>query len=122
MAGRLVHFEMPAQDDQRALGFYSSLFGWSFNSADMPGIAYHMTNAGGDPAGAVYRSESAERGPIVYFDTDDIDASVARVRELCGEAADKQPIPGIGWFSRCRDTEGNKFSLFQTDESVPMPA
>ena len=118
MAGRLVHFEMPAEDDVRGLNFYESLFGWTFNSANMPGITYHMTEAGGGPAGAIYPSESGERGPIVYFDTDEIDATVARIRELGGEAEDKLPIPGVGWFARCRDTEGNKFSLFQSDETV----
>ena len=40
---------------------------------------------------------------------------------LVREAEDKQPIPSIGWFARCRDTEGNEFSLFQADESVPAP-
>ena len=118
MAGRLVHFEMPAEDDVRGLNFYESLFGWTFNSANMPGITYHMTEAGGGLAGAIYPSESGERGPIVYFDTDEIDATVARIRELGGEAEDKLPIPGVGWFARCRDTEGNKFSLFQSDETV----
>ena len=119
MPGRLVHFELPAQDAERAKTFWSSLFGWSFDDAQMEGIEYHMTHAGGDPGGAVYPSESGERGPIVYFDTDDIDAAVARVRELGAEAEDKLPIPGVGWFARCRDTEGNAFSLFQGDESAP---
>ena len=43
------------------------------------------------------------------------------MRELGGKADDKQPIPGIGWFARCKDSEGNSFSLFQGDESVTMP-
>ena len=120
MPGRLVHFEVPAEDAQRAVGFYRQLFGWEFQSWDGP-IEYHMTQAGGDPGGAVYPSESGERGPIVYFDSDDIDATIMRVRELGGEADDKQPIPGVGWFSRCRDTEGNSFCLYQSDESVQAP-
>jgi uncharacterized protein len=118
MAGRLVHFEMPAQDAARAKDFYSSLFGWSFQSWDGP-VEYHMTEAGGEPGGAVYPSQAGEQGPIVYFDADDVDATVARVRELGGEAEDKQPIPGVGWYARCRDPEGNPFSLYNSDESVP---
>ena len=55
---------------------------------------------------------------IIYFDTDDIESSIARVRELGGSADDRQPIPGIGWFTHCKDTEGNAFSLFQSDESA----
>jgi predicted enzyme related to lactoylglutathione lyase len=43
------------------------------------------------------------------------------VRSAGGEAEDKQPIPGVGWFTRCKDTEGNPFGLFQSDESVTMP-
>jgi predicted enzyme related to lactoylglutathione lyase len=69
--------------------------------------------------GAVYPSEElAGKGLVVYHGTDDIDASVARVREHGGEAEDKSPIPHVGWFARCKDTEGNAFSLFQSDESA----
>lgn len=119
MAGQIVHFELPAEDAGRAKEFWSSLFGWTFTDAGMPGIEYAMTDAGGPPAGAVYPSEDmAARGPIVYFDTDDIAASVERTRELGGQAEDAAPIPGVGWFARCHDTEGNPFSLFQSDESA----
>ena len=27
-------------------------------------------------------------------------------------------FPHVGWFAHCSDTEGNTFSLFQSDESV----
>jgi predicted enzyme related to lactoylglutathione lyase len=121
MAGQLVHFEIPAQDTARAKGFYADLFGWKFESYEGP-MEYHMTQAGGDPGGGLYPAQSSEKGPIVYFDVDDMDAAVARVRELGGEAEDKHPIPSIGWFARCKDTEGNTFSLFKSDESAQAPA
>ena len=118
MTGKLVHFELPASDTGRAREFYGSLFDWSFQSWDGP-VEYHTTEAGGEPGGGIYPSQAGERGPIVYFDTDDIDAHVARVRELGGSAEDKAPIPGIGWYARCTDTEGNPFSLYQADDSAP---
>jgi predicted enzyme related to lactoylglutathione lyase len=118
MAGSIVHFELPAQDTARAKSFYESVFGWSFREAGDSPIEYHMTD-GVEPVGAIYPRQADERGPIVYLDTSDIDATLGRVRELGGETEEKQPIPGIGWFARCRDTEGNAFSLYQTDESVP---
>jgi uncharacterized protein len=119
MAGQIVHFELPASDAGRAKEFWGSLFGWTFEDAGMPGMEYAMTDAGGPPRGAVYPSEElAAQGPIVYFDTDDIQASVARARELGGQAEDPAPIPGVGWFARCHDTEENRFSLFQADESA----
>ena len=118
MPGRLVHFELPAQDDGRAKEFWSGLFGWDWNTTEMPGLSYHMAQVGGDPVAAVYTSEQAGGGAIIYFDTEDIDGAVASVRDLGGQADDKQPIPGVGWFARCHDPEGNAFSLFQGDESA----
>jgi predicted enzyme related to lactoylglutathione lyase len=118
MPGKLVHFELPARDAERAREFWSGLFGWSFRDPGMPGVEYWMVQTGEEQGGAVFPSDGSMRGPIVYFDTDDIDKSVARIRELGGRAEDKSPIPHIGWFARCSDTEGNDFSLFQRDESV----
>jgi len=121
MAGKLVHFELPAQDGGRARSFWSGVFGWQFQDSGMPDIDYQMVRTGEDQGGAVYTSDEAGKGPIVYFDTDDIDGSIAKTREHGGDADGKQPIPNVGWFARCKDTEGNEFSLFQRDESVQMP-
>lgn len=115
-SGKIVHIELPAQDADRATQFYSQLFGWQFQDSGFEGVDYRMFQ--GEPPGAVFPSEQAGKGPTVYFETDDIEAELGKVRELGGEAEDKQPIPGIGWFAGCKDTEGNSFSLFQSDESV----
>ena len=64
------------------------------------------------------RRDSRPARAIVYFDTEDIDASIAKVRELGGTADDKQPVPTHGWFAGCKDTEGNAFSLWQGDENA----
>jgi uncharacterized protein len=120
MANSIVHFELPAKDTKRARSFYESVFGWSFRDA-MPGFEYLMSE-GVEPVAAIYAQQSGEQGPIVYFMADDIDAACAKVRDQGGEAEEKQPIPEIGWFARCKDTEGNSFSLFQPDDSVPAPS
>jgi uncharacterized protein len=120
MAGRLVYFEVPADDTQRAKDFYAELFGWQFRPMQ-EGFEYHMLEEGIEPGGAIYPSQTGEKGAIIYFESDDVDASVEQVNELGGSAEDKQPIPGVGWFARCEDTEGNPFSIFQADESVPIP-
>ena len=117
MAGNLVHFELPAKDTARAKAFWGSLFGWSFQPP-FGGMEYHMLD-GATPGGAIFGAEQSPVGHItVYFDTDDIDATLARVRELGGEAGEKQPIPHVGWFAQAKDSEGNEFSLFQSDESA----
>jgi len=111
MAGKVVHFEVPAADADRASAFYSGLFGYEIGDSGMPGIDYRMFQSAQDQGGAIMPSEKAGSGYIVYLDTDDIDASVAKVRELGGGADDKQPVPTFGWFAACTDTEGNSFSL-----------
>jgi predicted enzyme related to lactoylglutathione lyase len=116
MAVKIVHFELPAGDAARAKEFWGSLMGVQFRDMEGP---YHMFE--GEPGGAIYPSESPGSGPVVYFGSGDIEGDVGRIRELGGQAEDKQPIPHIGWYAHCRDTEGNNFSLFQPDDSVPAP-
>jgi uncharacterized protein len=107
-AGKIVWFELPAADTGRAQDFYGKLFGWQFQPFDGPG-EYHMTYEGG---GAI-QPANGNKGALVYFGSDDIDASIARVRELGGEASDKQEIPGVGLYAQCTDSEGNPFGLYQ---------
>ena len=105
--GRIAWFELPAEDTKRAQEFYGRLFGWQFQAFD--GEDYHMTYETG---GAIYNAPG-QKGPTVYFGTDDIDAAIARVRSLGGQAGDKQEIPNVGFYVHCRDTEGNPFGLYQ---------
>jgi predicted enzyme related to lactoylglutathione lyase len=118
MGKKVVHIEFSAQDMDRAERFWEGVGGWSIEDSGMPGIDYRMFQEG-DQGGAVMQSDTT--GPTIYLGSEDIGADLAKVRELGGDAEEKQPIPGIGWFARCKDTEGNSFSLFQSDESVPMP-
>ncbi len=119
MGKKVVHVEFPAQDLERGKGFWEGVGGWSLNDAGMEGIQYLMFQEG-DQGGAVFSMEG-QKGTTIYLGSDDIDADLAKVSELGGEAEDKQPIPGVGWFARCKDSEGNEFSLYQRDESAPMP-
>jgi predicted enzyme related to lactoylglutathione lyase len=123
MPGTIVHYELPASDADRAAGFWSGLFGWGFSDSGMPGMDYRMADAGDGQGVAVYPApDDAGTGPIVYFGTDDIEQSIAKIRDLGGEAENKMPVPGHGWFAPCRDTEGNRFRLWQQDGSATMPS
>src|SRR5205823_644707 len=81
MAGRLVHFEVRAGDWERAKSFYGSLFGWKFSEWSGP-VDYSLVDAGGEPGGALYPTTTGERGIVVYFGVDDMDAALAQVRGL----------------------------------------
>lgn len=120
MAGQMVHLEIPAGDTARAREFWSSLFGWEWQAFEGP-FEYHTTRFSDTTGGAIMAAEGSERGTRVYFDVDDINAGVSRVKELGGEAADAMPVPGMGWFATCNDSEGNPFGLWQTDPSAAPP-
>lgn len=34
---------------------------------------------------------------------------------------EKMPVPGMGWFAICEDTEGNRVGVFEVDASAQMP-
>jgi uncharacterized protein len=116
MGKRVVHVEFPAQDVERGRKFWEGVGGWSVNDAGMEGMQYLMWQEG-DQGGAIYSMER-QSGTMVYLGSDDIDADLAKVKELGGQAGEKQAIPHVGWSARCQDSEGNPFSLFQSDESV----
>jgi uncharacterized protein len=117
MGKKIVHVEFPAQDADRGERFWEGLAGWTIESAGMEGMDYRMFQEE-SWGGAVYPRMEQDSGTTIYLGSDDIDADLAKVRELGGDAEDKQPIPHVGWFARCTDTEGNRFSLFQSDESA----
>jgi uncharacterized protein len=118
MPGKIVHFELTADDADRAAGFWHGLFGWEIGASTMEEFDYRMFQNGPEQGGAIYPAPDGPSAPIVYFDTDDIDASIAKVRELGGTADEKQAVPTHGWFAACKDTEGNAFSLWQGDSSA----
>jgi predicted enzyme related to lactoylglutathione lyase len=121
MAGQMVHLEIPAGNTGKALEFWGGLFGWEFQAYEGSPSEYHMTRFSETTGGAIMEAEGDLRGPRVYFDVDDINAAAARVKELGGKASDVMPVPSMGWFSTCTDTEGNDFGLWQNDPNASMP-
>jgi uncharacterized protein len=118
MAGQMVHVEFPAGDTQKARDFWGGLFGWQFQAFEGSPSEYHMTQFSETQGGAITEAEGDKRGPRVYFDVDDINVSTARVSELGGQGGQALPVPTMGWFAVCSDSEGNEFGLWQTDPNA----
>ena len=121
MPGEIVHIVIPADDTEKGREFWGSLFGWQFQAA--PGASeYYMTQISDQAGAAITSMEPGKKGARAYFAVDEINTGAARVKELGGEADDPMPVPGMGWFSTCRDPQGNEFGLWQTDPSAQAPA
>lgn len=111
---KLSWFDFPAQDAARAQTFYSRLFGWQFDRVE--GFDYY-TIGGEAPSGGMYSAPRAPRGITVYFKVDDVDAAAALVTDL-GGTVDGRAEDGRRRYARCRDTEGNAFTLYELVETA----
>lgn len=123
MSGRIVHFELPYDDGERARAFYGELFGWNLQS--YPGMEYTMVTTGpsGDQGptepgfinGGMGPRASAGEGPRVVIDVADIDSTLKAIEEKGGSVAlPKQPVGEMGFTAYFKDTEGNIVGLWET--------
>jgi uncharacterized protein len=120
MAGQIVHLEIPAGNTEAARAFWGGLFGWEFHSFEGSPTEYHLARFSENQGGAIMEADGPARGTRPYFDVDDINAGIAKVKELGGQAGDAMPVPSMGWFSVCTDVEGNDFGLWQNDPNASM--
>jgi len=118
---RVVHFEIHADDLDRAQRFYSEVFGWTVTNWKGP-IDYRLVSTGeGAPGidGAIMeRSEPpgprGVGGYVCTISVEDIGVTERRVLEAGGQRVlDRHEIPGIGLRAYFRDTEGNVFGALQ---------
>ena len=120
---RIVHFEIYADDVDRAHSFYADLFGWEISRWDgPPQMDYRLVTTGTDGPdinGAITRRPPHGMRGMNYMDVESIDQYLPRIQEGGGVVLQPRiPIPGVGFVAICQDTEGNPFGLFQNDESA----
>jgi uncharacterized protein len=117
---KVVHFEIPADDTDRAKEFWSGVFGIDWQSYDGP-VEYYMFSNDDQQSGGGLMPRDGQNGLTIYFAVEDLDAAREKVQQLGGSVEEKSPVPGMGWFAHAKDTEGNAFSMWQNDENAPAP-
>jgi len=115
---RPIHFEIPAEDPQRAIAFYEKVFGWKFTP--WGGAAEYWTIRTGDSQpgidGGLMRRRDPAQPCANTMDVEDLDASSVVIEGAGGQCVlPKMPIPGIGWLAYFKDTEGHIFCVMQAD-------
>jgi uncharacterized protein len=123
MPNRIVHFEIEASDRERAKQFYSRAFGWQMQQTgeEMGNYTVVITGDPKEPGGingGIFSSPPGGGKELNAYScvvgVDDIDQAMQNVRSAGGEVlGDKVDIPSIGMYVRCRDTEGNIFTMLQ---------
>jgi uncharacterized protein len=124
---RVVHFEIHADDPDRAVKFYQSLFGWEFTKWAGP-MDYWLIKTGpdGQPGingGMVRRRGTIDGTAVIAYvctiDVQSVDELLTSIPAKGGSIAlPKMPIPGVGWLAYGKDTEGNIFGFMQADKGA----
>lgn len=123
----IVHFEIPADQPERAAKFYRELFGWNIDRWENPGGVEYWTvktvptDDQGQPVrpganGGLMPRTYAGQAPVNYVAVECVDQAVAKAQRLGAKVLmGKQAVPGMGWFAQLSDTEGNVFAVWQTE-------
>lgn len=125
--GRPVHFEIQAADPQRAVTFYSTVFGWSSEDwSEFAGSPYFGLTTGtgpgidgavlSRPGGANPEVGGSVAGAVLTIGVEDYDATAAKILAAGGtEALPKYALAGMAWQGYFHDTENNVFGIHQPD-------
>ena len=123
MSDRVVHFEVPFDDGNRARSFYKEIFGWQIT--EMPEMDYTMVMSGpsGDNGptepgyingGMASKQTIPASGPVLTIGVDDIDATLIKIEQTGGaRVGEKVPVGEMGFAAYFRDSEGNVLGLWQ---------
>lgn len=121
----VVHFEIAADDPQRAKKFYGDVFDWNFVQMgnDMGNyILAHtaktdkdgMIQRKGAINGGIMKKDESAKQTIITVAVTNLDESLKKVKKSGGKViSETVEIPGIGHYSRIKDTEGNVVSLME---------
>ncbi len=124
MSARVVHFEVPFDDADRARGFYRDVFDWQIQP--LPEIGYNMVTTGpvsdegmptepGFIGGGMLERQVPVTTPVIVMAVDDIDATVVDIEKHGGSAVgEKLPVGDMGFAAYFTDSEGNLMGLWQT--------
>ena len=131
MGGRVVHFEIPFDEGDRARAFYENAFGWSITH--VPEMDYTLVSTGptseqGPPSepgyigGGMLQRSDLSKAPVIVVDVEDIDAALAKVEELGGKTVQpRQQVAEMGFSAYFNDPEGNRMGLWQNAPQAAGP-
>ncbi|MEM2139935.1 MAG: VOC family protein [Nitrososphaera sp.] len=119
---RPIHFDLTADDPKRAMRFYETVFGWKFQKWDGP-MEYYMATTGSDKEpginGGISKKGESGMPNMNTIGVPDVEQFSKKVQSNGGKILQpKTPIPGVGWFATCQDTEGNIFGIIQDDKNA----
>jgi hypothetical protein len=123
MSGRVVHFEIPVDDDDRARTFYEKVFDWQL--MPLPEMGYTLVTSGpsGDQGptepgfinGGLMQRQDPFTAPHIVIDVGNLEDALKAVNDAGGTTvAERQAVGDMGFTAYFRDSEGNLVGLWET--------
>jgi predicted enzyme related to lactoylglutathione lyase len=120
---KVVHFEIPADNIERASKFYKENFDWKITP--VPELKYtilgtvevdqnNMPKERGAINGGMMDRNFGIKGPVLTINVDNIENSIEKIQKSGGKIIQgKMEVPNIGFIAYFQDTEGNILGLIQ---------
>ena len=129
---KVQHFEIPADDMNRAKKFYSDSFGWKMTDFPSPDMEYagvytteiddkHMPKEAGAINGGMFKRGMGlpAQTPTIAVTVENLDATIAKVKAAGGSVImEKKPIGDMGFYAYIKDTEDNVIGVWQTEKKA----
>ncbi|MGZ3498574.1 MAG: VOC family protein [Vulcanimicrobiaceae bacterium] len=115
MSNRVNHFEIPADDPERAVTFYADAFGWKIEKWGGP-QEYWLVDTGEGPGinGGIMRRGGPFQSVVNTITVDDLSSTLDRIGSLGAKlVGDRIKIPDVGDLQYAQDSEGNLFGMMQ---------
>lgn len=119
---RVSHFEINAEEPERAAKFYREVFGWQIEKWKGP-IDYWLIKTGPDDEpginGGLMKRMEPNATTINIVEVLSVDELTRRITEKGGKiVVPKMAVPGVGYIAYCQDTEGNTFGIMEPDKTA----
>ena len=120
---RPIHFEIPADNPERIIAFYQTVFGWTVQKWEGGDMPYWLVTTGpeGEPGinGGIMPKQHPQQPCVNTVGVANVDEALATVTANGGQVAvPKMAIPTVGWLAYGKDPEGNIFGMMQNDPNA----
>jgi predicted enzyme related to lactoylglutathione lyase len=121
----IQHFEIAADDVNRAQEFYKKVFGWTMQRMNNPVRAeedywtFETKDIEGKPglSGGLMKRQSPQQTVTNYITVSSIDEYSSKINQSGGKIIiPKTTLPDMGFISVCLDSENNMFGLFEPNK------
>ena len=118
---RVIHFELPADNPDRAIKFYETVFGWQFTKWNGPTDYWLISTGASGPGinGGLLQRPHSGASTVNTVGVASVDAAILEIEKHGGKTVmPKMAIPGVGYLAYCIDPENNTFGIMQADAAA----